>query len=66
MKRIKNSAGYGVEGWVEVDGLGRIVIGRLGIKVYGKKQDIIDEGFSKEEIAKAVVYVDIPSKVKNI
>lgn len=66
MKRIKNSAGYGVEGWVEVDELGRIVIGQLGIKIYGKKQDIIDEGFLKEEVAKAVIYVDVPSKIKNI
>lgn len=66
MRRIKNTSGYGIEGWVEVDELGRIVIGKLGIKVYGKKQDILDEGFSKDEIAKAVVYVDVPKKIRKM
>lgn len=65
MKKIKNMAGYGVIGYVEVDDLGRIVCGRLGVKVYGKKKDIEEEGFAQSNIAKAMLLVDTPKKLRN-
>jgi hypothetical protein len=65
MRKIKNLGGYGVIGWVEVDDLGRIVLGNIGIKVYGKKQDILDELGQYATVAKAHVYVDVPKKIAN-
>lgn len=57
--------GYGAWGWVEVDDLGRIVLGNVGVKVWGKKQDILDERGQYATVAKAMIIVDAPKKLRS-
>ncbi len=60
---MKTHDGYIFDGYVEVDRLGRIVVGRYGVKVYKRKKDILAEGFSRNDVASAIVLVDAPGKI---
>ena len=44
------------KGWVEIEN-GEIVIGNFGIKVYKRKNRILNEGFTVNEIGKVEVKI---------
>ena len=46
-----------IEGWVEITKNGEIAIGRLGVKVYKRRGDILNHGFFVSEIGKAEIKI---------
>lgn len=44
------------KGYAEIQD-GKLVIGRLGFKVWKHKKDMKEEGFSDEEIVRVAIYI---------
>ena len=56
-REVKNRRFTKKQGWVEVDKYGQIVSGRMGFKVYRFRKDILNKGFSLEEVAKVKIEI---------
>ena len=53
--------GFIVNGYVEADEFGRPIVGRLGLRLWKKKKDILEEGF--DFVRPAMLVMDLPTKI---